>query len=70
MMVNRRLKIVVQLFWGSNYTCTAHTAFNHKITMPYIYCGITFAGLNFCGFRGSVAIHESFIPRKFGNGPD
>ena len=26
---------------------------------------LTFAGLNFRGFRGSIAIRESFIPRKF-----
>ena len=26
---------------------------------------LTFAGLNFRGFRGSAAIRESFIPRKF-----
>ena len=36
---------------------TAHAAFT-------VYA-LTFARLNFHGFRGSVAIRKSFIPRKF-----
>ena len=37
---------------------------SYEIISITVYA-LTFTGLNFCGFRGSIAIRESFIPRKF-----
>ena len=40
----------------------------HIVPSTSVHCtvyALTFTGLNFRGFRGSVAIRESFIPRKF-----
>ena len=39
--------------------------YNLYKSILYTVYALTFAGLNFCSFCGSAAIHESFILRKF-----
>ena len=42
-----------------------HTMVKQLDHAGYTVYVLTFVGLSFYGFRGSPAIHESFIPRKF-----
>ena len=49
---------------GADIVYTIHTGL---LTVPStsVDYTLTFTGLHFCSFCGSVAVRESFIPRKF-----